>query len=138
MKNLVLLLSTGLICLHIVTVFGQNDIEKVNKIITELESEGGEFNEFDFERFSEISNELFSLTAKHIQAKRENLNIEDLYKNETLFIWRSMDFGENQMYLMYTSKEFAEVNSVNITFREAYLVSMALNNLQAEELKTPE
>lgn len=138
MKKLIFLLSITLICLNVTTVLGQKDIEKVNNILAELENEGGKFKESDYERFSEIIDQLFSLSSEYIQAEMKNLAIEDLYQNETHFIWRIMDFDNNQMYLIITNKEFEEINSVKITFREAYLLNMALNDLQPDQLKTPE
>lgn len=139
MKKLILILSITLICANFFTVIGQNDVEKVNDILTELENEGGEFTEIDFESTLKIGDKLFNLAAECMKAERKNLQREGLYENETRFIWNSMDLEKNnEMHLMITKKEFEEVKCIKMTFREVYLLNMALNNLAPDQLKRPE
>lgn len=96
MKKLILILSITLICANFFTVIGQNDVEKVNDILTELENEGGEFTEIDFESTLKIGDKLFNLAAECMKAERKNLQREGLYENETRFIWNSMDLEKKQ------------------------------------------
>ena len=128
MKKIIFILNFTLILSNIACVYGQNDAEKINQIISELEKEGGEFNQNDYESTTiELSEKLFSVSSECIKVDIKNLERQDLFENKKKYIWICRDVKANQMYLIIADKKFEEISCNKQTFREVYLTNKVLN-----------